>query len=58
MSTIAAGQLAGIDRPSALEFSFLLSIPTMIAATGWDLLKKFIRASPPAPPVSPPRTWS
>jgi len=39
MSTIAAGQLAGMDRPSALEFSFLLSIPTMIAATGWDLLK-------------------
>ena len=40
MSTIAAGQLAGLDRPSALEFSFLLSIPTMIAATGWDLLKE------------------
>jgi undecaprenyl-diphosphatase len=40
MSTIAAGQLAGMDRPSALEFSFLLSIPTMIAATGWDLLKE------------------
>ncbi len=38
MSTIAAGQLAGLDRPTALEFSFLLSIPTMIAATGWDLL--------------------
>ena len=40
MSTIAAGQLAGLDRPSALEFSFLLSIPTMIAATGWDLIKE------------------
>jgi undecaprenyl-diphosphatase len=40
MSTIASGQLAGLDRPSALEFSFLLSIPTMIAATGWDLLKE------------------
>jgi undecaprenyl-diphosphatase len=39
MSTIAAGQLASMDRPSALEFSFLLSIPTMIAATAWDLLK-------------------
>jgi len=38
MSTIAAGQLAGLDRPAALEFSFLLSIPTMIAATGWDLV--------------------
>src|ERR1035438_5385006 len=31
MSTIAAGQLVGMDRPSALEFSFLLSIPTMLA---------------------------
>jgi undecaprenyl-diphosphatase len=39
MSTIAAGQLVGMDRPSALEFSFLLSIPTMVAATAWDLLK-------------------
>ncbi len=40
MSTIAAGQLADLSRPAALEFSFLLSIPTMIAATGWDLLKE------------------
>lgn len=39
MSTIAAGQLAGLDRPSALEFSFLLSIPTMLAATCYDLFK-------------------
>ena len=40
MSTIAAGQVVGLDRPSALEFSFLLSIPTMIAATAWDLFKE------------------
>lgn len=40
MSTIAAGQLIGMDRPAALEFSFLLSIPTMVAATCWDLLKE------------------
>ena len=40
MTTIAAGQIAGLDRPAALEFSFLLSIPTMIAATGWDLIKE------------------
>lgn len=40
MSTIAAGQLADLTRPAALEFSFLLSIPTMIAATGWDLIKE------------------
>jgi undecaprenyl-diphosphatase len=40
MSTIAAGQVVGLSRPAALEFSFLLSIPTMVAATGWDLLKE------------------
>ena len=39
MSTIAAGQIAGMSREAALEFSFFLSIPTMIVATGWDLLK-------------------
>lgn len=39
MSTIAAGQLAGMTRTAALEFSFLVSIPTMIAATCYDLLK-------------------
>src|SRR5438105_81832 len=39
MSTIAAGQIAGLSRPAALEFSFFLSIPTMVAATGYDLLK-------------------
>jgi len=39
MSTIAAGQLGGMSRPSALEFSFFLSIPTMVVATGYDLLK-------------------
>lgn len=39
MCTIAAGQLAGMSREVALEFSFFLSIPTMFAATGYDLLK-------------------
>jgi len=39
MSTIAAGQVAGLSRAAALEFSFFLSMPTMVAATGYDLLK-------------------
>ncbi len=39
MCTIAAGQVAGMSREAALEFSFFLSIPTMFAATGYDLLK-------------------
>jgi undecaprenyl-diphosphatase len=39
MATIAAGQLAGMSRSAALEFSFFLSMPTMVAATGFDLVK-------------------
>jgi undecaprenyl-diphosphatase len=39
MSTIVAGQLAGMSRASALEFSFFLSIPTMVVATLYDLYK-------------------
>ncbi len=39
MSTIVAGQLAGMSRASALEFSFFVSIPTMTAATVYDLFK-------------------
>jgi undecaprenyl-diphosphatase len=39
MSTIAAGQVAGMSRSSALEFSFFLSIPTMVTATGYTFLK-------------------
>jgi len=39
MATIAGGQLAGMSRASALEFSFFLSMPTMIVATGYTLLK-------------------
>jgi len=39
MSTIAAGQIAGMSRPAALEFSFFLSMPTMAVAVGYDFLK-------------------
>jgi len=42
MSTIAGGQIAGLSRAAALEFSFFLSIPTMCAATGYELLKTLI----------------
>ncbi len=42
MATIAAGQLAGMSRSSALEFSFFLSIPTMFAATAYSLLKSVL----------------
>jgi undecaprenyl-diphosphatase len=39
MATITAGELAGMSRPAALEFSFFVSMPTMAAATVYDLLK-------------------
>src|SRR5438270_2869500 len=39
MSTIAAGQIVGLSRPAALEFSFFLSMPTMVVATLYDLYK-------------------
>lgn len=38
-ATIMGGLLAGMNRKTATEFSFFLAIPTMIAATLFDLLK-------------------
>jgi undecaprenyl-diphosphatase len=42
MSTIAGGQIVGMSRASALEFSFFLSIPTMAAATLYTLYKSVL----------------
>lgn len=39
MSTIVGGQLAGMSRASALEFSFFVAFPTMVVATGYTFLK-------------------
>lgn len=38
MATIAAGQVCGMSRSAALEFSFFVSIPTMFAACGYKML--------------------
>lgn len=38
-ATIIGGLLVGTKRKVAVEFSFLLAIPTMMAATGLDLIK-------------------
>ena len=38
-ATIMGGLILGIKRKTIVEFSFLLAIPTMLAATGFDLLK-------------------
>ncbi|HOA08805.1 MAG TPA: undecaprenyl-diphosphate phosphatase [Tenuifilaceae bacterium] len=38
-ATIIGGVFNGLDKKQATEFSFLLAVPTMIAASGYDLLK-------------------
>jgi undecaprenyl-diphosphatase len=60
MSTIAAGQVAGMSRPAALEFSFFLSMPTMAVATGYDFLKSVIphhQEAEIAPLTITPHEW-
>ena len=60
MSTIAAGQIAGMSRPAALEFSFFLSMPTMAVAVGYDFLKSVIphhHGAEIAPLTITPQQW-
>jgi undecaprenyl-diphosphatase len=38
-ATIIGGMLSGMTRPAATEFSFLLSFPIMLAASGYEILK-------------------
>jgi undecaprenyl-diphosphatase len=38
-ATIVGGMLSGLTRKTAADFSFLLAIPTMFAASGYELLK-------------------
>lgn len=40
-ATIIGGRLFGISRIQIVEFSFLLAIPTMAAASGLDILKNY-----------------
>ncbi len=63
MSTITGGQIVGMTRPAALEFSFLLSIPIMIASTGYEFLRTLhpkhtaIAAEAMVPLVMTPHRW-
>lgn len=38
-ATIVGGLLLGLKRKTIVEFSFLLAVPTMLAAMGFDLMK-------------------
>jgi undecaprenyl-diphosphatase len=53
MATIASGQVSGMSRSAALEFSFFLSIPTMFAATLFALKKAIKPPANAADPFSP-----
>lgn len=38
-ATIVGGMLLGLDRKAAAEFSFLIAVPVLFAATGYELVK-------------------
>lgn len=40
-ATIVGGLLLGLKRSTIVEFSFLLAVPTMLAASGFDLVKNY-----------------
>jgi len=46
-ATIIGGVFNGLDKKQAMEFSFLLAVPTMFAATGYELIKTPVIFSKP-----------
>lgn len=51
-TTILIALLLGLGRPAATEFSFLVGIPTMLAAGGWKIIKALRHAR-----EAPPEWW-
>jgi len=45
-STIAGGLLVGVGHKAAADFTFLIAIPIMFAASGLDLLKSYQHLAP------------
>ena len=41
MATILGGMVSGLSKQAAVEFSFLLALPTMFSATAYDLYKNY-----------------
>lgn len=50
MATIVGGMTQKLSRKTAAEFSFFLAVPTMLAASGYKMLKAIIT---PATPTTP-----
>jgi len=44
-STIAAGMLAGASRAASADFTFLIAIPVMTVATGYEMFQNFHKLS-------------
>lgn len=44
-ATIIGGLSQGLDKKTAAEFSFFLAVPTMLAATGYKLLKFYLEGN-------------
>ena len=53
-TTIILSLLLGLSRPAATEFSFLVGIPTMMAAGGWKIFKTLHHPDP----LAPHENWS
>ena len=54
-TTIILSLLLGLGRPAATEFSFLVGIPTMLAAGGWKIFKTLHHPDPN--PFAPRPDW-
>lgn len=53
-TTILLALILGLNRVAATEFSFLVGIPTMLAAGGWKILKALHHP----PPDATPENWA
>ena len=56
-ATIIFALLLGLSRPAATEFSFLVGIPTMLAAGGWKIFKNFHHPDPTVAPENWPMVF-
>ena len=56
-ATIVFFLLLGLSRPAATEFSFLVGIPTMLAAGGWKILKEIIKTHHHPDALAPKEDW-